>query len=147
MAALAALLAAGCQSRDVGEQCDALKSTTQPAACTEATDTADYFESSAANGCDNLICIHSPGSVGDNGQRCYQTTESGTNFYHLSGLCSKPCVSDSDCFPDETRMVCRRMLLSEAFITWLQQNDPQALQRYLQDIQFSSYCALPLTSG
>lgn len=136
LAVIAVAVTPGCQSRDVGDPCQPVLSPTEPAACTDpTTDTADFFESSATNNCENLICIHSAG------EGC---TESSPKT--LLGLCSKPCVSDSDCFPDETHMVCRRVVLSEAFINWLRENNPAALERYLQDIQFSSYCALPASS-
>ncbi len=53
--------------------------------------------------------------------------------------CSKPCVSDQDCYKSETGLVCRQMVLDPAFVASL----PPDQQQYLGGIQFSSYCAVP----
>jgi hypothetical protein len=145
MVALAATLTAGCQSRDVGDPCwpTIIESGGPPLACTNSSyDTGDYFEGSNLR-CDNLICIHSPG------EGCSIPASGTITFLQPTGMCSKPCVSDSDCFPEETHMVCRKVVLSEAFISWMEQDPGRAviLQRYLQSIQNSSYCALRPTSG
>ena len=112
--ALAALaLAAGCQSPDVGQRCDF-----QGSAATGPV-AADFMESGNA-GCANLVCLRSPGRDG--------------------GYCSKACVSDRDCFSGETGLVCRQVVLDPDFLASL---PPDVRQKYLGDIQFSSYCAVP----
>ncbi len=143
LATLAAIaVATGCQDRDVGQPCTPKVYGTgggTPDACINppSTDTADYFESGTAV-CENLICIHSQGSG------CSPGVDGTTQ---LNGDCSKPCVSDADCFKDETGLTCRQVVLSETFIALLEQTEQgrQILQRYLQDIQSSRFCARPVT--
>jgi hypothetical protein len=131
---LASSLLAGCQSPDVGQRCQLLwsdASAIRPP--TPATAASDYFESGNA-GCDNLVCIVSPRQPGERYYDC-----AGTQC----GYCSKPCVSDKDCFKSETGLVCRQIVLDLAFIEALRQRDPALAATYLADIQFSSYCAVP----
>jgi hypothetical protein len=147
---IASLLAlAACQDPDVGDPCkvgwgaepkpDALcdpsgferdPEVNRDVACFSVA--ADFFESGNFR-CDNLVCIISPVAVAK------------TEYDRVpgTGYCSKPCVSNQDCFQSETGLVCRQMVLDEAFIKQLEQNDPSLLQRYLGEVQFSSYCAVP----
>jgi len=128
---LASSLLAGCQSPDVGQRCELLwnaSGSTPPP--TPATVASDYFETGNA-GCDNLVCIVSPQAPGARYYDC-----AGTQC----GYCSKPCVSDKDCFKSETGLVCRQIVLDPAFIAAL---PPATRATYLADIQFSSYCAVP----
>lgn len=122
-------LLSGCQSPDVGQRCR-IPNSTSAVHPTPADIRGDYLE----NGnpvCDNLVCIISP--VVDGGR--YNTCEG-----EFCGYCSKPCVSDQDCFRSETGLACRQMVLDVAFMESL----PLELrQKYLADIQFSSYCAVP----
>ena len=130
--AVASFSLAGCQSADVGQRCELLWNTAPgaPAAPTPATVASEYFENGNA-GCDNLVCIVSPQSPGD---RYYDCAGS------QCGYCSKPCVSDKDCFKSDTGLVCRQVVLDPAFIASL---DAETRSKYLADIQFSSYCAVP----
>ncbi len=137
-AALASLALAACQSPDVGGHCDLAwnptweqDGTTPPPTASQLYDTggSDYFESGNL-ACDGLVCIVSPAAAG---------TESGSTDEGV-GYCSKPCVSNDDCFEDETGLVCRQMVLDPYF---LEQLDPETRARYLADIQYSSYCAVP----
>ncbi len=127
--ALVAALAA-CQSPDVGQRCrlprDPL-ATTRP---TPDTVSGDYLESGNP-ACDNLVCIVSPLVPGGR----YNDCPGGE-----CGYCSKPCVSDQDCFRSQTGLACRQMVLDPAFIASL---DPLVREKYLADVQFSSYCAVP----
>lgn len=126
--ALVALLA-GCQSPDVGQRCR-IPNAQQAVHPTPDAITGDYLE----NGnpvCDNLVCIISPVVEGGRYNTCAG---------EFCGYCSKPCVSDQDCFRSETGLACRQMVLDEAFMNSL---DPALRERYLADIQFSSYCAVP----
>jgi len=129
---LASTLLAGCQSPDVGQRCELLWNTAPgaPPAPTPATIASEYFETGNA-ACDNLVCIVSPQAPGARYYDC-----AGTQC----GYCSKPCVSDKDCFQSETGLVCRQIVLDPAFIAGL---DPVTRAEYLADIQFSSYCAVP----
>jgi hypothetical protein len=128
--ALAALLVAGCQSPDVGQRCKLRWGDGSVPAPTPETVSGDYLETGNV-GCDNLVCIVSPAVEGGDYATC-----SG----ELCGYCSKPCVSDQDCFRSETGLECRQMVLDPAFIASL---DPAVREKYLADIQFSSYCAVP----
>lgn len=119
---ICAALLAGCQSPDVGQACQ-LDLTVPP----EAT-AADYLELGRAE-CENLVCIQSPTTVAGNEVRRY---------------CSKPCVSNSDCAPGDTGLLCRDVVLNEAFIGQLQQQDPALAQKFLGPGRNSRYCATPL---
>lgn len=126
-----ALGLAACQEADVGQPCTLQWSATWEQDGTEPppdpeTVTSDYFESGNL-ACDGLVCIVSPSQ--------------GTKYASYdSGYCSKPCVSDADCFEDDTGLVCRQMVLDSVY---LEQLDPATRARYLSQIQFSSYCAIP----
>lgn len=119
-------LAAGCQDPDVGQPC------TLNAAAAAGAVAADWMESGDAE-CINLVCIKSPGRD--------------------QAYCSKGCVSDRDCYSGETGLVCRQVVLDPEFLAFLDGLDPAQCgapagttcrQKYLGEIQFSSYCALPL---
>jgi hypothetical protein len=129
---LASSVLPGCKSPpDVGQRCQLLWNASGPVAQpTPATVASDYLETGNA-GCDNLVCIVSPQAPG---ARYYDCAGS------QCGYCSKPCVSDKDCFKSETGLVCRQIVLDPAFIAAL---DPVTRAAYLADIQFSSYCAVP----
>lgn len=137
-AALALVALAGCQDPDVGQDCNLAwnplwneQGTTPPPNAVElyTEGKSDYFESGNL-ACDGLVCIVSPAPAGSE----YGSTTPGL------GYCSKPCVSNSDCYEDETGLVCRQMVLDPLF---LEQLDPETRARYLADIQYSSYCAVP----
>ena len=132
--ALAALLATGCQSPDVGQPCKLPSRANAPPGPTPDTAQGDYLEFGNV-GCDNLICIVSPATPGSSYNAC---SGSGTDLQ--CGYCSKACVSDQDCFRSQTGLACRQMVLDPAFIAGL---SPADRDRYLADIQFSSYCAVP----
>jgi len=131
--ALAALLA-GCQSPDVGQRCRVPRDPLAQANPTPQSITGDYLENGNA-ACDNLVCIVSPAVTGGRYNECTSRGE--------CGYCSKPCVSDSDCFRSETGLACRQMVLDEAFMQQLTEQYPDLAARYLADIQFSSYCSVP----
>jgi hypothetical protein len=131
-ALLAVLLALGaCQSPDVGQPCTISWGTAETAPPPPDPVTlfqnkgSDWFETGNTS-CENLVCIVSPEPAGSR--------------YAAGGYCSKPCVSDQDCFQSETGLVCRQLLLDPAFLKELDTLDPKLRQQYLGDIQFSSYC-------
>jgi hypothetical protein len=132
--ALAALLAAGCQSPDVGQPCKLPSLSGAPPGPTPDTAAGDWLETGNV-GCDNLVCIVSPATEGSKYNTC-----AGSGADLQCGYCSKPCVSDQDCYRSETGLACRQMVLDPAFIASL---DEATRQKYLADIQFSSYCAVP----
>ncbi len=114
----AAALLAGCQSDDVGTPCDL---SLLGASCVAGT---NYYESSASSSCENLTCIHS------SGMDCPTSSTAP-----VAGVCSKRCVSDSDC---DNGTTCKTIVLDAAYINSL----PQAVRdRYLGDIQSSDFCA------
>ena len=124
--ALAALLA-GCQSPDVGQRCRLPRDPQAADAPTPATISGDYLETGNP-ACDNLVCVMSPSTPGGR----YNDCPGGE-----CGYCSKPCVSDQDCFRSDTGLACRQLVLDPAFLASL---TPETRQKYLGDIQFSSYC-------
>ncbi len=133
--ALLPLLALACQKPDVGAPCN-LQWGTDPSLPrpTPQTASGDYFES-GNNACDDLVCIVSPAPADSTySTRC--TSPIGENC----GYCSKPCVSNSDCYTSETGLVCDLVLPDPKFVATLA---PDVRERYLADIAFSSYCIVP----
>lgn len=130
--ALAPLLALGaCQDPDVGARCTLAWNTAEtPPPPTPQTATGDYFESGNV-GCEDLICIVSPAPAGSRYGDC-----SGS----ACGYCSKPCVSDQDCYKSDTGLVCAQVILDPQFLASL---DETTKQRYLGETRFSSYCVVP----
>jgi hypothetical protein len=117
-AGLAALVA--CQAPDVGEDCTLNITVPQPVK-------ADYLET-GATGCDNPFCIRSE--------------LSSKNSTKKEAYCSKACVADGDCSPNETGLQCRKVVLDDAFLATL---DEATKKTYLGDTaQISTYCAAPL---
>jgi hypothetical protein len=135
MVLAATILALGaCQQPDVGQPCNITWGTSDSAPPPPTPTTlfqsggSDWFES-GNTACENLVCIVSPVAPGAR--------------YATGGYCSKPCVSNSDCFQSETGLVCRQMVLDPLFLAQLDQIDPTLKQKYLGDVQFSSYCGVP----
>jgi len=58
----------------------------------------------------------------------------------LLAACSKPCVSNNDCYNSETGLVCDLVLPDPQFLGTL---PPDVRTRYLADIAYSSYCVVP----
>jgi hypothetical protein len=135
MALAAALLALGAcgQSPDVGQPCtiswgtgDTAPPPPDPVTLyAEPNHGGQWFETGNTQ-CENLVCIVSPEPAGAR--------------YSSGGYCSKPCVSDGDCFPSQTGLACRQIVLDAAFIQELQTANPTLYSTYLGDIKFSSYC-------
>jgi hypothetical protein len=128
------LVLGACQEPDVGQPCKIGWGTGEtappPPTPTElySTGGADWFEAGNTQ-CEDLVCIVSPAAPGSR--------------YASSGYCSKPCVSNSDCFESDTGLVCRQMVLDPLFLAQLDQSNPALKQQYLGDVQFSSYCGVP----
>jgi hypothetical protein len=132
MVLVAAILALGaCQEPDVGQPCKIAWGTADTAPPPPDPVTlfeeggSEWFESGNTE-CENLVCIVSPAAPGSR--------------YATGGYCSKPCVSDNDCFKSETGLACRQLVLDPLFLAALDQIDPSLKQKYLGDVQFSSYC-------
>ena len=136
---LAALALAACkQDPDVGQPCgmtlvDAAGSPIDVPAGQEgeycSAVAADYFRTGATE-CDNLVCLRSATGL----------CASDPQKVQVRRYCSKPCVSDDDCFRSQTGLVCRSVVLDAAFLASL---TPEVRQRYLGDVQSSNYCAPP----
>jgi hypothetical protein len=116
--ALGAAMLPGCQEPDVGQSCSFDISTP------DGVVVADYLETGKTE-CENLVCIRSPAVEG---------------WTRPNPYCSKPCVSDDDCSRSETGLSCRSVVLDPEFIASLPQD---VRDKYLGDLQFSSYCAIP----
>lgn len=123
-----------CQDPDVGQACPLSwgqdNATPAPTPLElYSSGSGDYFESGNL-ACDGLVCIVSPVAPGAR----YACDAQGC------GYCSKACISNDDCFEKQTGLVCRQMVLDKVFIDQL---DPATRDRYLNKVQFSSYCATP----
>ena len=135
MALVATALALGaCQQPDVGQPCTISWGSQETASMPRPDPVtlyqnhgSDWFESGNTD-CENLVCIVSPAAPGSR--------------YASGGYCSKPCVSDQDCFESKTGLVCRQMVLDPVFMKQLEASDPQLATRYLGEVQFSSYCGI-----
>src|SRR5512142_1759541 len=122
--ALFSLLALpGCDKPDVGSRCTLgwnpnwqIDGTAPPP--TPTTAQGDYFESGNTD-CDDLICIVSPADA---------TSRYGSCSGDACGYCSKPCVSDRDCYSSSTDLFCGQVVLDPLFIASL---DAQTRARYL----------------
>jgi hypothetical protein len=132
--ALAPIVLAACQDPDVGQPCT-IEWGGDPANPAPTSSGlydqggADFFES-GNTACEGLVCIVSPAAPGSE----YASAEAGR------GYCSKPCISNDDCYEDETGLSCRQMVLDPVFLERL---DDATRARYLADVQYSSYCATP----
>jgi len=119
LAALAALALAACQEPDVGQPCDLDVYAGSPPANIDynveqgvacSADAADYFRSGAFE-CDNLICIRSATAAD-----CTVAGAPAGFDIDVRKYCSKPCVSDEDCFTSETGLACRPIVLDSAYL-------------------------------
>lgn len=135
--ALLPLLALACQDPDVGAPCT-LSWGTPPAPRPQEIQ-GEYFQSGNI-GCEDLVCIVSP-STDTSSEYVTRCEDNGDNC----GYCSKPCVSNEDCYTSDTGLVCDLVLPDAAFLAELDRTpEGRALrERYLADIAFSSYCVLP----
>ncbi len=130
-------LLAGCQDPDVGQRC--AFNLPGVASVDQGTVTADYFENGNA-GCENLVCIKSPQPPAGKAFNLYcQQQDAGVVV--CRPYCSKPCVSNADCSSGDTALVCRSVVLDPTFLSSLSDD---VRRKYLGDIQFANYCALPL---
>jgi hypothetical protein len=141
--ALAPLLVlVACQDPDVGNECTLTwnarweeQGTQPPPTATQLhaqNSASDYFDSGNF-ACEGLVCIVSPAAPGTT----YGSDTPGR------GYCSKSCISDDQCYTDETGLVCRQMVLDPVFLEELERTDPAAKARYLGETQQSSYCGVP----
>ncbi len=136
---------AACQQADVGQPCKIqLGTANAPSAsqlwsgggtvpvCNERDRPCggEYVEFNNT-ACENLVCVLSPAQAGSK----YASEEPG------AGYCSKPCVSNRDCYESDTKLVCRNIILDTTFLASL---DPATKERYLGDIEFSNYCGVSL---
>jgi hypothetical protein len=129
-ALLPLLVLGACDKPDVGQRCVfSWNSTGAVPAPTPTTVNADYFESGNVS-CENLVCIVSPAA---------ETSKYGSCPAGACGYCSKPCVSDNDCYKSSTGLVCRQIILDPVFIASLSED----AKKYLPDTNSSWYCVVP----
>ena len=135
LALLPLALSPACDKPDVGQRCTLswnpnwqLDGTPPPP--TPATAQGDYFETGNL-GCDNLVCIVSPAP---------SSSAYGSCAGSACGYCSKPCVSDRDCYSGTTGLICSQVILDPIFLSTL---DDLTKQRYLGDTRANSYCVVP----
>lgn len=124
-----------CQEPDVGARCELAWNANweqegTPPPPTPQTAGGDYVDLGNVV-CDDLVCIVSQRDPGTRYSSC------GGQEGEACGYCSKPCVSNDDCYASETGLVCDRVILDETFVAGL---DPEVRERYLGQIQFSRYC-------
>lgn len=129
-------LALACQDPDVGDRCR-LAWGPGEIGPTPSTTGGDVLETGNV-GCEELVCIVSPATSGE--YASCAGADSTTGDPGSCGYCSKPCVSDDDCYESETGLVCRQMVLDQGFIAAL---DPAVREKYLSEVSFSSYCGVP----
>jgi len=128
LALLTLLTASACDKPDVGQRCVLAWSQSGPIPPpTPATAQGDYFETGNL-GCDDLVCIVSPAPAG---------SKYGTCAGDACGYCSKPCVSDRDCYTSSTGLKCQQLILDPTFLSTL---DEITKQRYLGE---TNYCVVP----
>ncbi len=134
--ALCTLLAAGCQAPDVGQPCnfDLLSAS--------STISADFLETGKTE-CENLVCIVSPAPSASADPKKYPLCTFQNGSFKCPAYCSKACASDSQCFTGDTGLVCRSVLIDPDQIAKLPPDQQAAYAKYLGDMQFSKYCALP----
>lgn len=132
-AALGTLLLLACQGPDVGQSC-----TISASALQSAPAAADFVEFGNPT-CDSLICIESPAQPAGSKVK--------NNPY-----CSKACVSNDDCYQNDTGLVCRPVTVDVNYLASLPAATQQEYLNLLgcqgktlqQCNQASSYCAAPV---
>jgi hypothetical protein len=153
--ALVALLAlSGCAKTDLGQTCAMTKpkpaggcpagesstGPTCPITWAEIEDQAGTKDIVALGSpvCDDLVCVHSAHSSGD---------PAADDKGNAQGYCTACCLTDADCDPDfqgnKGTMTCAQLLLSDAFMQQLKDNDPATYQKLFGDGACSHYCILP----
>jgi hypothetical protein len=128
------LTVSACDKPDVGARCvlswnPNWEQAGTPPPPTPSTAQGDYFET-GNSGCDDLVCIVSPAKPG---------TKYGSCSGNACGYCSKPCVSDRDCYSGTTQLKCEQLILDPVFLSTL---DDLTKQRYLGQTQNINYCVV-----
>jgi hypothetical protein len=131
LALLLPLLAlVACDKPDVGQRCVFSWNSAGPVdPPTPLTVAADYFETGNV-ACENLVCIVS---------KTPATSKYASCPNDACGYCSKPCVSDDDCYKSSTGLVCRQIILDPVFIASL----TEEAKKYLPATDSSWYCVVP----
>ena len=124
----------GCQEPDVGQKCNLDFTPDGGLSFDPDTSVGDFLETGQPE-CDNLVCVASAKGTDGKARGSKLCTGELCNPY-----CSRQCADDKQCFTKETGLVCRSVVLDEAFINSL---SPELRQKYLGDIQGSRYCAVP----
>jgi hypothetical protein len=137
--ALGAAVLSACAKTDLGQACNMKKP------CN--TGTCDIAPSAVENGaidyvalgsaeCDDLVCIRTAGSANPENTAAV-----------ARGYCTTPCIDDTNCSPnyqgESKKLVCQRMLLDQAFLDQLKEQDPDAYNKVFGSGASSTYCVLP----
>jgi hypothetical protein len=125
IAILGLALLAGCQEPDVGQSCSLR--VTLGGEPLDGSNTPAVFVQNGATECENLVCVLSPNPGG--------APTSRNNPY-----CSKTCVSDGECSPDQTGLRCRRVAPDQALLDQLSEEERA---QFTGGNSSSFYCVLP----
>ncbi len=138
--------ALGCQAKtDLAQPCKMTRpdqdgNTTEIEAAKLSDPAIDYVALGAAE-CDDLVCIRSAATEKN------PPHENGGG----RGYCTRPCIDDADCNPDfqgnEGTLVCQRLLLDQAFLDQLKENDPVAYEQAFGSDTASRYCVFPRSAA
>jgi hypothetical protein len=94
-------------------------------------DRIDYLALGSAE-CDDLVCIRTSGSANPENE-----------LGKARGYCTASCIDDLDCEPDfegKKTLVCEELLLDEAFLAALKENDPTTYEQIFGSGASARYC-------
>jgi hypothetical protein len=129
------LYLSGCKPEtDLGQACRMTKpcvpGPTCPIAESEMSDASQDYLSLGVSECDDLVCVRTANSKGNNGEGY--------------GYCSKSCIDSTDCEYDyegnKSGFGCQQLLLSESYMLQLKESNPEAYERIFGSGASSRYC-------
>ena len=142
LALLAGLLLAACNPPvDYGQVCRLTRPTQADGGGLEyipaddpALADADFdFLSNGDTDCEDLVCVR------QHGKDFRSNDEDGM----AHGICSTPCIGDSDCGDQASGLVCHQLAFDQAFLDQLRENDPATYEEYFGDSSSPNYCINP----
>jgi hypothetical protein len=138
--ALSAFALGACSKTDLGATCKMTKPCGDGGVCAIAPDqvantAVDYVALGSAE-CDDLVCLRTA--------RSNNPPNTATEAF---GYCTTPCINADNCSPDfqghSGNLNCDRLLLDQAFLDALMQQDPATYRRVFGNGASSTYCVLP----